>query len=57
MGVVRAIERLIEPLAIRFGGDHLTREPLEHLEAEEFTIEAAERSKFGIVELVRARKP
>lgn len=57
VGVVRAIERLIEPLAIRFGGDHLTREPLEHLEAEGFTVEAVERSKLGIVELVRAQKP
>ena len=56
VGVVRAIERLIEPLAIRFGGDHLTREPLERLEAEGFKVEAVERSKLGIVELVRARK-
>jgi ubiquinone/menaquinone biosynthesis C-methylase UbiE len=56
VGIVRAIERMIEPLAIRFGGDHLTREPLEHLEADGFTIEAVERSKLGIVELVTARK-
>lgn len=57
VGVVGAIERLIEPLAIRFGGDHLTREPLEHLAAEGFIVEKVERSKLGIVELVRARKP
>jgi ubiquinone/menaquinone biosynthesis C-methylase UbiE len=57
VGIVRAIERLIEPLAIRFGGDHLTREPLEHLQAEGFTIETVERSRAGIVELVRARRP
>jgi ubiquinone/menaquinone biosynthesis C-methylase UbiE len=57
VGIVRAIERLIEPLAVRFGGDHLTREPLEHLEAEGFTVESVERSRVGIVELVRARKP
>jgi ubiquinone/menaquinone biosynthesis C-methylase UbiE len=57
MGVVRAVERLIEPLAIHFGGDHLTREPVEHLQAEGFTVEEMERSKLGIVELVRARKP
>jgi ubiquinone/menaquinone biosynthesis C-methylase UbiE len=57
VGIVRAIERLIEPLAVRFGGDHLTREPLEHLEAEGFTVETVERSRVGIVELVRARKP
>jgi|GEM_PF-6918391 len=47
----------IEPLAVRFGGDHLTREPLEHLEAEGFAIEAVKRSRVGIVELVRASKP
>jgi ubiquinone/menaquinone biosynthesis C-methylase UbiE len=57
VGVVKVIERMIEPLAVRFGGDHLTREPLEHLQAEGFTVEAVERSKLGIVELVRARKP
>ncbi|HVC07024.1 MAG TPA: methyltransferase domain-containing protein [Solirubrobacterales bacterium] len=55
--VVRMIERLIEPLAVRFGGDHLTREPLEHLEAEGFRVEEVKRSKLGIVELVTARKP
>jgi ubiquinone/menaquinone biosynthesis C-methylase UbiE len=57
VGVVRAVEKMIEPLAVRFGGDHLTREPLEHLQAEGFTIEAVERSKLGIVELVTAVKP
>ncbi len=57
VGIVKVIERMIEPLAIRFGGDHLTREPLEHLRAEEFTVEEVERSKLGIVELVRAQKP
>lgn len=55
--IVRAIERLIEPLAIRFGGDHLTREPLEHLRAEGFTVDEVKRSRLGIVELVRASKP
>lgn len=54
---VRAIERLLEPLSVRFGGDHLTREPLEHLEAEGFAVEEVKRSRAGIVELVGARKP
>jgi ubiquinone/menaquinone biosynthesis C-methylase UbiE len=57
VGVVRAVEKLIEPLAVRFGGDHLTREPLEHLQAEGFTIEEVKRSRVGIVEQVSARKP
>jgi len=55
--IVRAIERMIEPLAVRFGGDHLTREPLEHLEAEDFSVETVKRSRLGIVELVTARRP
>jgi ubiquinone/menaquinone biosynthesis C-methylase UbiE len=55
--VIQAIERAIDPLSVRFGGDHLTREPLEHLRAEGFEIEELERSKLGIVELVSARKP
>jgi ubiquinone/menaquinone biosynthesis C-methylase UbiE len=57
MGIVRGVEKLIEPLAVRFGGDHLTREPLEHLEAEGFVVEEVKRSRLGIVEQVCARKP
>jgi len=54
---IRTAERLLEPLMLRFEADHLTREPLEHLRAEGFTIERLERSKLGIVERVAARKP
>jgi ubiquinone/menaquinone biosynthesis C-methylase UbiE len=54
---VRTIERLLDPLAVRFAADHLTREPLEHLEAEGFEVQRLERSKWGIVERVAARKP
>lgn len=57
VGVVRAGQRLVEPINVRFEGDHLLREPLDHLRAEEFLIEHVERSKWGIVERVRARKP
>jgi len=35
----------------------LTREPLDYLAAEGFEIETLERSKWGIAERVRARKP
>jgi ubiquinone/menaquinone biosynthesis C-methylase UbiE len=55
--VVRAIQRVIDPLARRFGGDNMLREPLEHLRAEGFEIERLERRKAGWVELVAARKP
>lgn len=54
---IRVAQRLLEPLMLRFEADHLTREPLEHLRAEGFTIERLERSKLGIVERLAARKP
>jgi ubiquinone/menaquinone biosynthesis C-methylase UbiE len=54
---VRAVQRLLDPLAVRFAADHLVREPLDHLEAEGFQVERVERSKWGIVERVIARKP
>jgi len=54
---VRAVQRLLDPLFVRFEGDHIVREPLEHLRAEGFAVERLERSKLGIVERVAARKP
>jgi ubiquinone/menaquinone biosynthesis C-methylase UbiE len=53
---VRLGERLLEPLAVRFEADHLLREPLDYLETEGFEVERVERSKWGIVERVAARK-
>jgi SAM-dependent methyltransferase len=53
---IRAGQRVLEPLFVRFQCDHLLREPLEHLEAEGFEIERVERSKWGIVERIAARK-
>jgi hypothetical protein len=47
----------LEPLAIRFGGDHLLRGPLEHFEAQGFVVECWERYKLGMVERLCARKP
>jgi ubiquinone/menaquinone biosynthesis C-methylase UbiE len=55
--IVRAIQRLIDPLAHRFGGDNLLREPLELLAEEAFEVEEVKRSKAGFVELVAARNP
>ena len=55
--LVRTIQRLLDPLAHRFGGDHLMREPLEPLADEGFEVEEIERSRAGWVELVAARKP
>ena len=53
---VRLAQRLLEPLAARFEADYLLRDPLDYLEVEGFLVERAERSKWGIVERVVARK-
>jgi ubiquinone/menaquinone biosynthesis C-methylase UbiE len=53
---VRAVQRVIDPLSVRFGGDHIVRDPLEHLRSENFRVERVERSKLGIVERVAAVK-
>jgi ubiquinone/menaquinone biosynthesis C-methylase UbiE len=56
-GAVHAVQRMLDPLAVRFAGDHLTREPLDHLGAVGFQIDTVERSKLGIAERVSAYKP
>lgn len=53
---VRAVQRLLDPLSVRFEADHLVREPLDYLAAEGFEIEAVQRLKWGIVERVTALK-
>jgi ubiquinone/menaquinone biosynthesis C-methylase UbiE len=54
---VRLLQHLLEPLSLQLAGDHLTREPLDDLSAEGFEIETTERSKWGLVERVRASTP
>jgi ubiquinone/menaquinone biosynthesis C-methylase UbiE len=54
---VRAVQRLLDPLAVRFEADHLVREPLDYLAGVGFEIESVQRRKAGIVERVIARKP
>jgi ubiquinone/menaquinone biosynthesis C-methylase UbiE len=56
-GPVRAVQRALEVVTLRFEGDHLLRRPLEHVAAEGFEIERRERHKGGIVERISARKP
>ena len=55
--IVRAGQRLLEPLATRFEADHLLREPLDYLPDVGFEIDDVNRSKWGIVERLRAHKP
>lgn len=54
---VRLVQRAIDPLTVRFEGDHVTREPLTLVRAEGFRIDELERLKWGIVERVSATKP
>ena len=54
---VSAVQHMIDPLSVRFGADHLVREPLDYLAEVGFQVEEVRRSKAGIVERVRARKP
>jgi ubiquinone/menaquinone biosynthesis C-methylase UbiE len=54
---VRLGQRLLDPLTVRFGGDHLLREPLDHLRAEGFEVQQQVRSKLGFVERIAAQKP
>ncbi len=53
---VRWLERLLDPLMVRLASDHLTRDPVDHLEGVGFHLERCERSKWGLVEMVVARK-
>ena len=54
---VRTIERLLDPITVRRQADHLLRDPLEHVIAEQMEIETLERSWFGALERLAARKP
>ena len=54
---VRGGQRVLDPLMVRFQGDHMLREPLDHLRAEGFAIEVLERYSLGITERGVARRP
>lgn len=53
--IVRLVQTLLDPLLVRFEGDHLLREPRELLASAGFRIEHDERSRWGIVERIAAR--
>lgn len=57
VGPVRGIQRLLEPLLLRFGHDHLTRDPLDYLAPAGFEIDQVSRLKLGIIERAIALKP
>ncbi len=52
------IQRFIELFSIRLGGEHMTRRPLEYVEAAGFEVVERDRLGFaGIVERLAALKP
>jgi ubiquinone/menaquinone biosynthesis C-methylase UbiE len=55
--IVRLFQKLLEPLATRYAGDHLLRDPLDHLADLGFAIEYCARGRAGLVERLVARKP
>jgi ubiquinone/menaquinone biosynthesis C-methylase UbiE len=54
---IRAVQRVLDPLSVRFAAHHLVRDPLDYLAGVGFEIESVRRLKGGIVERVVARKP
>jgi ubiquinone/menaquinone biosynthesis C-methylase UbiE len=54
--LLRDVQRLLEQVTLRLEGQHMLRRPLQHVLAEGFQVERAERLKAGIVERVSARK-
>jgi ubiquinone/menaquinone biosynthesis C-methylase UbiE len=56
VGPVRAVQRMLDPLFVRLEADHLLREPLDYLEYTSLEVERLERSKWGMVEKLSARK-
>lgn len=51
------VQRLLNPHLTRRYAFHLLRDPLDHLEEVGFVVERVERSKWGVVERLAARKP
>jgi ubiquinone/menaquinone biosynthesis C-methylase UbiE len=53
----RTVQRAIELLTVPLQGEHFTRRPLRHVQAEGLHVEQRERFKAGITERLTARKP
>jgi ubiquinone/menaquinone biosynthesis C-methylase UbiE len=53
----RVVQRLVELITIRVGGEHYTRRPLHHVQAAGLEVEERHRFNLGIIEQLAARKP
>jgi ubiquinone/menaquinone biosynthesis C-methylase UbiE len=54
--LMRFVQQRLDQAATRFAGDHLLRDPLDHLSSAGFAVDLVERSRWGIVERVLAHK-
>lgn len=54
---VRAVERLLEPLSVRWQGDHLLRDPERRVREAGLEVEQSGRTRLGITLRLLARKP
>jgi ubiquinone/menaquinone biosynthesis C-methylase UbiE len=53
----RTIQRALELVTVPLQGEHFTRRPLRHVQAEGLHVEQCERLKLGLTERLAARKP
>ena len=53
---VRMVQRVLEPVLVRVEHDYLTREPQDHLQGLGFTVEVCERTRWGVIERLVARR-
>ncbi len=54
--LVRAGQHLLEAVTIRTSGEHFTRRPSDHLDAQGAQVVSSDRFTYGVVERVHARK-
>jgi ubiquinone/menaquinone biosynthesis C-methylase UbiE len=54
---VRAGQHVWDFFSVRLEGDHVMREPLDHVRAEGFAVQEQRRLKLGLVEHIAAHKP
>jgi len=54
---LRAAQRALDLVTVPLQGEHFTRRPLLHVQAQGLRIERRERFKLGITEQLAARKP
>lgn len=54
---VRVIQRLLDPLLVRFQGDHLLHQPERAVRSAGLVVDELTRSRFGIVLRLTAHKP